>query len=91
MVDHSFGHVLGADLQNNPPLFYVLAWASAKLGDPDTSIRLPSLLLGTAAVPMTYALGLRTAGRWQACWALPSSRSARSPSTTGSKRAATRR
>ena len=62
VVGHSFGHVLGADLQNNPPLFYVLAWASAKLGDPDTTIRLPSLVLGTAAVPMTYALGLRAAG-----------------------------
>jgi mannosyltransferase len=62
-VDRSLGDVLGADQENNPPLYYVLAWAGAKLGDPTVSIRLPSLLLGTASIPVVYALGARTVGR----------------------------
>ncbi len=49
--------------ENSPPLYFVLAWASMKLGDPTVTIRLPSLLLGTATVPMLYLLGVRTVGR----------------------------
>jgi hypothetical protein len=48
--------------ENNPPLFYVLAWAAAKIGDPTVWFRLPSLVLGTATVPLTYLLGRRTVG-----------------------------
>jgi mannosyltransferase len=49
--------------ENSPPLFFVLAWASAKLGDPTVWIRLPSLVLGAAAVPLVYGLGRATFGR----------------------------
>ena len=47
----------------SPPLFFLLASLSAKLGDPTVWIRLPSLLLGTALVPLTFVLGRMTAGR----------------------------
>jgi mannosyltransferase len=49
--------------ENSPPLFFLLAWAAMKLGDPTVLIRLPSLLLGTATVPLVYVLGVRTVGR----------------------------
>lgn len=60
-VDRPLSAVLSD--QGNPPLFYVLAWASVKLGDPTASIRLPSLVLGTAAIPLVYAIGRSTVGR----------------------------
>ncbi|MEA2213981.1 MAG: mannosyltransferase [Solirubrobacteraceae bacterium] len=49
--------------ENSPPLFFLLAWATAKLGDPSVWIRLPSLLAGTASVPLAYVLGRETVGR----------------------------
>jgi hypothetical protein len=47
----------------NPPLPFVLAWLTSKAGDPTVSIRIPSVLLGTATVPIVFLLGLRTLGR----------------------------
>ncbi len=57
-------HVLGEihDTSITPPFHYVLAWAAAKLGDPTVTIRLPSLVLGTASVPLLHLLGRRTLG-----------------------------
>jgi hypothetical protein len=49
-------------LEKNPPLFFVLAWAGTHLGDPLSWIRLPSLVLGTATVPLVFLLGRRTVG-----------------------------
>jgi 4-amino-4-deoxy-L-arabinose transferase-like glycosyltransferase len=49
--------------ENAPPLFFVLAWLSAKLGNPTVWIRLPSLILSTATIPITYLLGRETLGR----------------------------
>ena len=46
----------------NPPLFFLAALASAQLGDDTVLIRLPSLLLGTATVPVVYALGRQVVG-----------------------------
>jgi 4-amino-4-deoxy-L-arabinose transferase-like glycosyltransferase len=46
-----------------PPLHYLLAHAAAQLGDPTVWVRVPSLVLGTAAVPLLYLLGTRTVGR----------------------------
>jgi uncharacterized membrane protein len=66
VVGRSFGSVLTtvhAGGENSPPLFFVLAWASAKLGDPTVWIRLPSVLLGAATVPGVFALGRATVGR----------------------------
>ncbi len=66
VVGHSLASVVrtihtGPD--NSPPLFFVLAWASAKLGDPTVWIRLPSLLLGVATIPLIFGLGRETVGR----------------------------
>jgi len=47
-----------------PPLFFVLAWAARHLGgDLVTTMRLPSLVLGTALIPLVFALGTRLVGR----------------------------
>jgi mannosyltransferase len=51
------------DTESTPPLGFVLAWAATKLGDPTITVRLPSLVLGTATIPLTYLLGARTVGR----------------------------
>jgi mannosyltransferase len=61
----SLGDVLSRvhGTESTPPLGFVLAWAAAKLGDPTVTVRLPSLVLGTAAIPLTYLLGARTVGR----------------------------
>jgi uncharacterized membrane protein len=49
--------------ENSPPLFFVLAWLCAKLGDPTVWIRVPSLVLGTATIPLLFLLGREVAGR----------------------------
>lgn len=50
-------------LEISPPLYFVLAWVCAKIGDPHVWIRVPALVAGVALVPAAYALGLRTVGR----------------------------
>lgn len=50
--------------ENSPPLYFALAWLSIKLGDPTEWIRLPSILLGAATIPVVYATGRATVGRW---------------------------
>jgi mannosyltransferase len=52
-----------SDLEVTPPLHFVVAWAAAQLGDPRVWLRVPSLVAGAAAVPLTYLLGARTLGR----------------------------
>jgi 4-amino-4-deoxy-L-arabinose transferase-like glycosyltransferase len=63
---HGLGHVLHvvATTEKTPPLHFLLAWGAVHLGDPTIWIRLPSLVFGTATVPLVYLLGLRTVGRW---------------------------
>ena len=56
-------HAIRPPAENAPPLFFLLAWLSAKLGDPTVLIRLPSLILGVATLPVVYALGRETVGR----------------------------
>ena len=51
------------DTSITPPLHYVIAWAAVKVGDPTFWVRVPSLVAGTAAVPVVYLLGRRTVGR----------------------------
>jgi len=63
---HSFGAVLStvhSGGENSPPLFFLLAWLAAKLGNASIWIRLPSLLLGTATVAVVYAIGRESVGR----------------------------
>ena len=59
------GSMLNAvhDTESTPPFHFLLAWAAVKLGDPTVTVRLPSLVLGTATIPLTYLLGARTVGR----------------------------
>jgi mannosyltransferase len=62
----SFGAVLTTvhtGGENSPPLFFLLAWLTSKVGDPTVWIRLPSIVLGAATVPLVYALGRQTVGR----------------------------
>jgi hypothetical protein len=49
--------------ENSPPLFFLLAWATAKLGDPSVWLRLPSVIAGALTVPLVFAVGARTVGR----------------------------
>src|SRR5918999_1488027 len=45
-----------------PPLYFVLAWASLQVGPDPEWARLPSLLAGSATIPLVYMLGQRTVG-----------------------------
>lgn len=51
------------ETEKTPPLFFLLSWATIKLGDPTVWMRLPSLICGTLSVPLAFALGTRAAGR----------------------------
>lgn len=63
---HSLGDVLSSVRSNDeitPPLYFVLGWLSLKIGSDPEWVRLPSLLAGTATIPLVYLLGARTLGR----------------------------
>lgn len=67
VTGHSLGRVIylmnGHSIELNPPLFFILAWVSEKLGgDSAQSLKLVSLVAGTATIPLTYVLGRRTIG-----------------------------
>jgi mannosyltransferase len=55
-------HLLnGHFIDLNPPLFFISAWASEKVfGASAQSLKLVSLLAGTATIPLTYLLGRLT-------------------------------
>ena len=67
VVGHSLGRVLRlveSNQETSPPLYFMVAWATKGiLGSPAQSIRLVSLVAGTAAIPLTALLGLWTVGR----------------------------
>ncbi len=67
VVGHSLGRVMNlvySRQETTPPLYFILAWVTKGfLGNPAQSIRLVSLLAGTAAIPLTFLLGLWTVGR----------------------------
>ncbi len=49
--------------ENTPPLWYVLAWADARvLGTGEVALRLPSALAGIATVPVAWAIGAEIEG-----------------------------
>ena len=69
VTGHGLGqvlHLMGGQVPSpelNPPLWFVFAWASEKVfGASAESLKLVSLLAGTATIPMTYMLGRRTVG-----------------------------
>jgi mannosyltransferase len=51
------------DQEITPPLYYVVAWLSSKLGDSTAWLQAPSVVAGTATIPLVYALGAKTVGR----------------------------
>jgi mannosyltransferase len=56
---HSLVHT-----ENTPPLWYLIAWADARvLGTGEIALRLPSALAGIATVPLMWAIGNELAGR----------------------------
>jgi 4-amino-4-deoxy-L-arabinose transferase-like glycosyltransferase len=66
VVGRSFGSMLDRvrQVEDTPPLFFVVAWASAKLGGAEgLGLRLPSLIAAGATVPLLYAIGRRALGR----------------------------
>jgi 4-amino-4-deoxy-L-arabinose transferase-like glycosyltransferase len=67
VTGHSLGRVLRlveSNQETSPPLYFMLAWATkGLLGNPAQSIRLVSLVTGTAAIPLTFVLGMWTVGR----------------------------
>ena len=67
VTGHSLPRVLRlveSNQETSPPLYFMLAWAmKGLLSNPAESIRLVSLITGTAAIPLTFLLGLWTVGR----------------------------
>jgi Dolichyl-phosphate-mannose-protein mannosyltransferase len=51
------------DIEITPPLYFVAAWLATRVDLTPELMRAPSLLAGTAAIPLVYLLGARTAGR----------------------------
>ncbi|HTZ64307.1 MAG TPA: glycosyltransferase family 39 protein, partial [Solirubrobacteraceae bacterium] len=50
--------------ENTPPLWYVLAWADARVfGTGELALRWPSALAGAATVPVAWAIGRELTGR----------------------------
>jgi hypothetical protein len=50
--------------ESTPPLYYVMAWFWSKLfGTGEVGLRALSALIGTAVVPVAYALGMKLASR----------------------------
>lgn len=49
--------------ENSPPLFFVLAYGTGKLGDLSVWIRLPSIVLNALTIPLLYLIGRETVGR----------------------------
>lgn len=66
LVHKSFGAMLGAipDSESTPPLYYMLAWAWAKLfGSGEVGLRSLSALFGTATIPVAYAAARQLVSR----------------------------
>lgn len=54
---------VSSDAEISPPLYFILAWLTTNLGSPPELVRLPALIFGVAAIPLTYAVGARAVGR----------------------------
>jgi hypothetical protein len=64
--DHSLGDVLSTVRSNaeiTPPVYFVLGWLTLEIGGDPEWLRLPSLIAGTATIPLIYLLGARTLNR----------------------------
>lgn len=54
---------VSSDAEISPPLYFVLAWLASKLGSAPELVRLPALIAGLAAIPLSYLLANRLSGR----------------------------
>ena len=66
VTTHSMWGVLKtvhSDAEITPPLYFLLAKLATYLAVSPEMLRLPSLIAGTASIPMTYWLGARTLNR----------------------------
>ena len=65
VVNRSLGESLSRvrEYEDTPPFFFVAAWTAAKVGDPLIWLRMPSLVFGTALIPLTYLLGIHLVSR----------------------------
>jgi MFS family permease len=55
--------LISGDAEISPPLYFILAWLSTKLGSAPELVRLPSLIAGTASIPLVYLVGARALNR----------------------------
>ncbi len=55
--------LVSGDAEISPPLYFILAWLSTKLGSNPELVRLPSLIAGTISIPLVYLLGARLMNR----------------------------
>ena len=55
-----------AHAEITPPLSFLLVWLRTRLGHSPELLRLPSLIAGTATIPIVYLVGVRTVGRMAA-------------------------
>ena len=63
---HGLGDVVGtvhSDAEISPPLSFVVGWLFGKISLAPVVVRLPSLIAGTATIPLVYLVGIRTVGR----------------------------
>ena len=51
------------DTESTPPLYYLLGWLAGQFGETLAMGRLPSVVFGSLAIPVTYWLGVMTVGR----------------------------
>jgi len=66
IADHGLFDVVSlvhTDAEITPPLYFVAAWLTTRLGLTPELLRAPSLLAGAAVIPLVYLLGVRTVGR----------------------------
>jgi hypothetical protein len=52
-----------SDAEITPPLYFVVAWLTTRVHLAPELFRAPSLVAGTAGIPIAYLLGRRTVGR----------------------------
>lgn len=55
--------VVSGDAEITPPLNFILSWFAVQLGSAPELVRLPAMIAGIAAIPLTYLLGVKTVGR----------------------------
>src|SRR5918997_951487 len=62
----SFGDMVAAvhtDAEITPPLSFAASWLTSRIAETPELLRAPSVLAGTATIPLVYAVGVRTVGR----------------------------